>query len=656
MPKKDYTALAKDIVAHVGGEENVAGLRHCVTRLRFNLKDESKADTDYLKQRDGVVTVVKASGQYQVVIGNDVTNVYDRILETTGIGGGLTTTDDNIVDNRSFLDKFIDLVSGLFQPFLMPLAATGMIKGLVAILGTFGLTADNSGIYFLLQAAGDGFFQFLPVMVAVNAAQKFKMNLFTGLAITVAFLHPVVSSVSDLPVLYTLFAGTPIESAIHLTAFGIPVILPQGGYYSTIIPVILAIWLGSRIEKAIKYRIPQVVSSFLTPFFTVLITGPIAFLVIGPVANWASSLVGAGFMALYNFSPMIYGAILAAAWQILVIFGLHWGLVPLAYLLLGSNGSEMILAIAVISTFPAIGVMAAMLIKSKEKKVRDIALPGMISAFFGVTEPIIYGLLLPMRKPFIYVTIANFIAGGYAGLMHVMDYTNGGIGIFSVLNYIHPQNGIGSDFWNISIAFIMATILGFVIQMLFPVPSLAGDQTEPAAKPTSEPATASTTGTVSQQELAESAREEIIASPVSGAVFPLTDTPDEVFSSQALGKGVMVMPTEGLVVAPANGTITALFPTGHAVGITTDMGTEILIHIGIDTVELDGQGFEILIHKGDQVHAGQELIRFDMDTIKAANLSTAIPIVITNTAELTDVLPTTEKQITRGDYLLTTLK
>ncbi|MDO4671265.1 MAG: beta-glucoside-specific PTS transporter subunit IIABC [Aerococcus sp.] len=657
MPKKDYTALTKDIMEHVGGVENVNGLRHCVTRLRFNLKDEDKADTDYLKKREGVVTVVKANGQYQVVIGNDVTNVYDRIMEITPLGSG-TTTETNEQDDRSFLDKFIDLVSGLFQPFLMPLAATGMIKGIVAILGIMGMTADNSGLYFLLQAAGDGFFQFLPIMVAVNAAQKFKMNLFTGLAIAVAFLHPSVAAVADTPVLYTLFSGTPLESAIHLTAFGLPVILPQRGYYSTIIPIIIAIWLGSVIEKWAKNRIPQVVSSFLTPFITVLITVPLAFTVIGPVANWLSSLIAAGFMGLYGFSPMIFGALLTASWQILVIFGVHWGLVPLGYLLLANNGSESILAMTVISTFPAIGVMAAMLIKSKEKKVRDIALPGMISAIFGVTEPIIYGLLLPMRKPFIYVIIANFIAGGYAGLMHVVDYRTGGLGIFSVLNYIHPENGLGSEFWNILITFAMATVLGFVIQMIFPVPSLdpKSDTTSSAEDEMTPTTTETNSATVSESEMAASAREEIIASPVSGEVHPMSDTPDEVFASQALGKGVMIMPTEGVVSAPANGKVTALFPTGHAIGMTTDMGTELLIHIGINTVQLEGKGFEILVHQGDSVTAGQELIRFDIDTIKQANLSTAIPIVITNTVDYTDVLPTTESQVSRGDYLLTTLK
>ncbi|MDO4680564.1 MAG: beta-glucoside-specific PTS transporter subunit IIABC [Aerococcus sp.] len=655
MPKKDYTALAKDIIQHVGGVENVSGLRHCVTRLRFNLKDESKADTDYLKQRDGVVTVVKASGQYQVVIGNDVTNVYDRILEVTPLGDGMNSaSDENVTDDRSALDKFIDLISGLFQPFLMPLAATGMIKGVVAILGMFGMTADNSGISFLLQMAGDGFFQFLPIMVAVNAARRFKLDLFTGLAVTVAFLHPDIANVAQLPTLYTLFQGTPIESAIHLNAFGLPIILPQNGYYSTVIPIIITIWLAAWLNKHIENWIPQVINAFITPFFTILITVPIAFLVIGPIANWASALVGAGFMALYRFSPIIYGILLTSTWQLLVILGLHWGLVPLIFLLLNTNGMEPIGALTAISTFPAVGVMAAMLIKTKEQKVRDIALPGMISALFGVTEPIIYGLLLPMRKPFVYVIIANAIAGAIAGLDHLVSYTFGGLGLFWLLNYIHPKDGITMNFWTSVIACVVATVIGFVLQMIFPVPTLEPEKATDVSAATDT--LKADENTVSAAELAESAREEIIASPVSGEVSPITDTPDEVFSSQALGKGVMVMPDEGLVVAPANGTITSLFPTGHAVGITTEMGTELLIHIGLDTVNLEGKGFKILVKQGDTVAAGQELIRFDMDTIKAANLSPAIPIVVTNTKNLTDVLPTTEKQVKRGDYLLTTLK
>ncbi|MEL5940697.1 PTS transporter subunit EIIC, partial [Tetragenococcus halophilus] len=285
MSKDNYDELARDIIDHVGGEENVAGLRHCITRLRFNLKDENKADTDYLKNRDGVVTVMKSAGQYQVVIGEQVAEVYEAIVNQTSIGGDTSASETseggNENDNRNVLDKFIDFISGVFQPFLMALAATGMIKGLVALLGTVGVDPE-SGVYQVLNFAGDGFFQFLPVMVAITAARKLKMNEFTALAIAVAFLHPEINNLMTGDVMYTLFSGTAFESPIYSTFLGIPIIMPPNGYYSAIIPILVSVWLGSVVEKWIKNIIPSVVRSFLTPFFTVMIVFVISLIVIGP--------------------------------------------------------------------------------------------------------------------------------------------------------------------------------------------------------------------------------------------------------------------------------------------------------------------------------------------------------------------------------------
>ena len=318
---KDYTELAKDIVAHVGGKDNITKLVHCVTRLRFSLKDESKADTDYLMKRDGVVTVVKAGGQYQVVIGNHVPDVYETVLKVAGISGeGSVDADDDVVEGNLF-DRFIALVSGLFQPMLGTLSAAGMIKGVVAILAALGV-AKTDGAYVVLNAAGDGLFQFLPLILAITAAKRFKMNQFTALAIGFALVYPnIAASFTAEKPLYTLFAGTPIESPIFSTFFGLPIIFPASSYLSTVLPVIAAVWAGAKIEKGFKKIIPDVVKVFIVPFFTLLITVPLAFLVIGPVMSWASDLVGALFTGIYDFNPVIYGIVLGAAWQVLVMFG-----------------------------------------------------------------------------------------------------------------------------------------------------------------------------------------------------------------------------------------------------------------------------------------------------------------------------------------------
>ncbi|MGY0837637.1 beta-glucoside-specific PTS transporter subunit IIABC [Aerococcus urinaeequi] len=658
MAIKDYKALANDIVKNVGGEENVNGLRHCVTRLRFNLKDESKADTDTIKQLDGVVTVMKASGQYQVVIGNEVSNVYEAIVASTNLGGDESNgQDEPEKDDRKLVDKAIDFISGVFQPFLMPLAATGMIKGIVAILGTMGLNAGNSGLYLLLQAAGDAFFQYLPVMVAVTTARKLKMNVFTALAIAVAFLHPALSASMQNDVLYTLFEGTPFASDIYSTVFGLPLILPSNGYFSAIIPIILAVWLGARLEKWFKKRIPSTVNSFLTPFFTIMIAVPIALMVVGPIATWAASLIGVFFTWLQGVSPLVFGALLAASWQLLVIFGLHWGIIPISYLLLAETGLNPLGPLMQISTFGVLGVLIAMLVKGKEKKLKDIAIPGTISTLFGVTEPVIYGIMIPLRKPFVYAIIANIFAGAYAGATATTAYRTGGLGIFSLMNMIDNEGNLGANFWNVVISYAIAVAIGFILQMVFPVNRLAEEL--PNETLTSDPLkgeTASTEGAVSDAEMAVSAKEEIIASPLVGDILPLSAVADEVFASGALGKGVAIQPSEGKVLAPANGTVSVLFKTGHAVGITTDTGVELLIHIGLDTVNLDGRGYTIHVEEGQKVSAGDLLVEFEIGTINEAGYDTITPVIVTNTDNFTDVLTTTAPAVAENDYLFTIVK
>lgn len=644
--------LARDILENIGGEENVESLRHCITRLRFNLKDESKANTDYLKKRDGIVTVVQSGGQYQVVIGNEVADVYEAITEVSGIGNdnGTSSGDSNENDDRNIVEKFIDLISGIFQPFLMALAATGMIKGVVALLGTLGVDPNN-GLYQILNFAGDGFFQFLPIMVALTAARSFKMNQFTGLAIAAAFLHPALGTLAEGDVLFTLFEGTAFASPIYTTFLGIPVILPAAGnYYSAIIPIILAVWMGSHVEKWMRKVIPGVVRSFLTPFFTLVITVPVALIVIGPIASWAADLIGVIFTGLLNFNPLIFGAILALSWQILVIFGLHWGIIPITYVLLAEQGINPLGPAMMASTFGVLGVVIALVIKSKEKQVRDIGIPGIISLIFGISEPVIYGLMLPLKLSFVYALIGNIAGGAYLGLTGVVNYRTGGLGIFSIFNTINPNGELTMNFWNVIIGYMLATAVGFTLQMVLPVPTL-DVKTEEAKEEVKDKKELATS-----DEMEESAKTEIIASPLTGSLVKQSEIEDEVFASGAMGKALAINPTAGIVYAPANATVTTIFPTGHAIGLTTEQGTEILIHIGLDTVELNGEGFEKFVETDEKVQAGQKLVSFDIDLIKERGYSAQTPIVITNTNVFEDILFTNENSVEQGDYLLTSVK
>ena len=624
-----YTELVTDILDHVGGKDNIISVRHCVTRLRFQLRDEGKADTDYLTKRDGIVTVVKAGGQYQVVIGNHVPDVYAEFLNVSGISGaGSLDVDEGDAPKGNLFDRFIDLISGIFQPFLGPLAAAGIIKGIVAIMAAFGLSEANSIWYVMLEAAGDGFFQYLPLFIALTAARKFKMSEFTGLAIGAALVYP------------TLATTIPALAELGLNhVFGVTVQLPSSGsYLSTVMPAILAIWVASVLEKWMKKITPDVVKVFVVPFVVILVTVPLTFLVVGPIANLLSDWLSAGFQAILNFNPIIYGFILGALWQVLVMFGLHWAVVPLAIMDIATNGMSSILIPAALPNFTQTGTLLAIMLKTKEKKVKSVAAPAFISSIFGVTEPAIYGVTLPMRIPFYISCLVSGVIGSLTMFFNIIGYSMGGLGVFQFPAYVNPTTGEMSGMWIMIGLSVAAVVASFAVQMLAPVPNLYGEPTEPAAP-----------------ELKE-IKQEIIASPLTGKIVTLADVPDEVFASGAMGNGIAIEPTEGVVSAPTNAEVTLVFPTGHAIGLRTENGADLLIHIGMDTVSLEGKGFETFVKAGDKVTAGQKLASFDIDTIRGANLPIITPIIVTNAADYTDILFTQESQVKSGDYLLTAVK
>ena len=630
-----YAELAEDILKHVGGKENVNSLKHCVTRLRFDLKDESKADDDYLKNRDGVVTVVKAGGQYQVVIGNHVPDVYAEVLQVGGLpAGGSLDIDEGDAPKGNLFDRFVSLVSSIFQPFLGPLAAAGIIKGVVAIMAACGLSAATSPMYVILNAAGDGFFQFLPILIALTSARRFKVNEFTAIAIAAALVYPDIAT-----------AVAALQKAGHGHVLGaIPFTLPAGGYLSTVMPSILAIWVASHIQKFFTKIIPDVIKVFAVPFFTLLITVPLTFLVVGPLANSFSDLLTNVFQAIMGFSPVVYGFVLGVLWQILVMFGMHWALVPLGILEVTTKGQSTILLAALLPCFTQTGVLGAIMLKTKEDKVRTISMPAFISSIFGVTEPAIYGVTLPMKVPFyISCVVSGFLGAAMMGF-NIPMYSAGAMGIFVFPTLIGPDGSLSKVTLAIIIA-IVGALASFLIQLFAPVPTLYGGGAAKVEEKAEEAAPA-------PKEI----QQEIIASPLIGNVVPLDQVPDQVFASGAMGKGIAIDPTDGVVVAPAKATVNLVFPTGHAIGLTTENGAELLIHIGMDTVSLAGKGFKTYVEAGEVVEAGQKLIEFDLATIREAKLPVITPVIVTNTADFNDVLTTKEARVNTGDYLLTAVK
>mgnify|MGYP002796682999 FL=1 len=658
-----YHALAEDIVKNVGGKENVLGLVHCITRLRFTLKDESLANDEVLKNMDGVVTVMKSGGQYQVVIGNHVPEVFEDVMPLLSLSEGNAPEEEK--KSGKLLDRAIDVVSGIFQPILGIMAACGMLKGLNTLLVTLGLYSDTCGGYMIINAAGDALFTFLPLFLGYTAAKKFKLKPMLGLAIGAAMCYPAIQqsalSAAGEP-LYNILSGTMFSSPVYIDFFGIPIISVD--YTGTVIPVILAVWFASKCEKLFNKFIPDLVKFFFVPMLTLLITLPVAILFLGPIATFGSTLISEFTLAIRSFSPLLAGAVVGATWQILVIFGMHWGFIPVYINNVMTLGYDNVMMPFFACTFATSAVVLAIFFKTKDKQLKEMAIPNFISGIFGVTEPAIYGILLPLKKPFILSCIAGGIGGAFYGHFNFRKFILGGMGIFELPNMMNPDGTMG----NIIVAFAgigITMVIAFALTMIFYKDKEPAAVADGAANVSAAEAGASTanvletnasaaeeSGVSAKTNHATDKKEMVIASPLKGTVVNLSDVQDEAFSSGALGKGAAVMPAEGVIYAPADGTISAFFPTGHAIGMTTTDGVELLIHVGMDTVQLEGKGFTPLAKAGDVVKKGQKLLEFDMDLITKAGFSMVTPVLVANTAEYAAVIPVNKENVSAGDALI----
>lgn len=635
-----YEALAKEIVKQIGGKENVSGLTHCITRLRFKLKDESKANDDVLKNMDGVVTVMKSGGQYQVVIGNHVADVYADVCPLIGLEGKAAATEEE----EQKKSNLIDIVSNIFQPILGVMSACGMLKGLNALFVALGLYTDTAGIYTMLNGIGDALFMFLPMFLGYTSAKKFGLKPMLGLAIGAAMCYPALQgstlSAAGEP-LYTLFTGTVFESDIHMTFLGLPMIAMD--YTSTVIPVIFIVYFASKCEKFFNKFIPDLVKFFFVPMLVLLVALPVGFLLIGPVTTFGSMLISQFVFKIREFSPLLAGAVVGGTWQILVVFGMHWGFIPVYINNMVTLGYDNIMMPFFGCTFATSGVVLAILLKSKSKKMKEMALPSFISGIFGVTEPAIYGITLPMKKPFIVSCIVGAIVGAFYGLFNLREFIVAGIGIFEFPAMINPDGTNGNIIIGI-VGAVVAVVLAFI--MMF----VSYREEEPVI----ERAENNTTETQTETETtAALLKKEVIASPLKGSVLPLTECKDEAFAMGILGKGVVVVPEEGKVVSPVNGTLTTIFPTLHAMGITSDDGAELLIHIGMNTVELNGKHFTAKAKQGDKISVGDVLVEFDKDAIVAEGYSIETPVLVTNADDFLDMIATEQKTAEYGDALIT---
>lgn len=469
-----YDGLARIIIQNVGGKSNIISVAHCITRLRFKLKDESKANKEVLESTDGVIKVMQAGGQYQVVIGNQVNDVYDAVLEVGHLAAaGAVDEEGNAVEEtsgggkKSPVSLLIDVISGTLQPTLGVMAATGIIKGLLALFDFLGLIPAASGTYQVWYAVADGFFYFMPIVLGYTAAKKFKVNEFIGMAIGIALCYPAMVNSTAGTVLGTVFTGTAFEMSYYLTFFGIPVIMPASGYTSSVVPIILAVAIAAPLEHWLKKVIPDVIKLFVVPFVTLIVMVPLTYLVIGPIASILCSILSLFFNAIYSIpvvGGLIGGVLIGAFWQVLVIFGLHWSLVPLAMINYSLLGYDFILSPCFCVSFAQTFVVLAIVLKTKDEKLKKIAIPAFISGIFGVTEPAIYGVTLPKKTPFIYSCIAGAIGGAFTGLMRTRSYSIGGLGLFALPSFIDTTGVMGlTNMIYILIAILIASVAGFAM-------------------------------------------------------------------------------------------------------------------------------------------------------------------------------------------------
>lgn len=641
-----YESLAKEIVKNVGGKENVSSLTHCITRLRFKLKDESKANDQVIKDMDGVVTVMKSGGQYQVVIGNHVPEVYADVMPLLGMEEGSADRAEDAPSGNLF-NRAIDIISGIFQPILGIMAACGMVKGLNALFVALGWYPETCGGYLVLNAIGDGLFNFLPLFLGYTAAKKFNLKPMIGLVIGAIMCYPTIQNTAlsnGGEALYTLFSGTMFESKVYTDFFGIPLIAMD--YTGTVIPVIFVVYFASKCDKFFSKFIPDLVKFFFVPMLTLLISIPVGLLILGPVATFASKIIAEVVMTVRNFSPLLAGAIVGLTWQILVIFGLHWGFIPVYINNIQMNGFDNVMMPFFACTFATSAVVLAIFFKTKNKQLKEMALPNFISGIFGVTEPAIYGILLPLKKPFIISCIIGGIGGGFYGALNFRKFSMGGMGIFELPAMIEPDGSMG----NLIVALVgiaITMILAFIVTMILykeETPKQEEKETLITEK--------------KQQESCENkmVKQLEIASPIKGTVLKLEKMKDDAFASGVLGKGAAIIPEEGNVYAPADGVITALFPTLHAIGMQADNGLELLIHIGLDTVQLNGEGFRAMVKQGDRVKKGQLLVTFDKEFIESKGFCLETPVLVTNSDDFLEVIETKQIEISPGDCFITVLQ
>ncbi|MCV0023643.1 beta-glucoside-specific PTS transporter subunit IIABC [Bacillus sp. XT-2] len=599
---RDYTRLAKDILEAVGGEENVIGASRCATRLRLVLKRSKPQAKDIVKSMPGVITVVENSGQFQIVIGQHVGDVFEAFSKLVNID----LSGDQSENKGTILNRVIATMSAVFAPFVYILAAAGILQGALILINLLFDGFEKTGTYQVFSFISWAPFTFLPIFIAITASKHFKTNMYIAVACCAALVSPTWAEMA-----------TQIADGKSISFLGIA--LSQTTYTSSVLPPLFLVWMLSYLERFLNKRMNEVVRPLFVPFLCMVIMVPVTIVLIGPVTTLGANGIANGYNFLAENVPALAGAIIGAFWQVIVIFGVHWGITPMVLANYDLYGRDSFQAYQTIAVVAQVGAVLGVILKARNKETRKVSVSAGITGLFGITEPAIYGVTLRFKKPFIFGCISGAVGAVVASFFHLYYFAYAGLpGPLTIVNGINEK--FPTSIWGILIGAAIAVILPVVLIQIFGYGEDTAAQTE------------------KDNLLAEQANEETVYAPFSGKVIPLSKVPDEVFSSGAMGQGLAIEPSDSKLYAPFDGTIVMVAPTKHAIGLRSTSGVELLVHIGLDTVTLDGTPFSLKVKEGDTVKKGEVLAEFDKAFIEQKGLTTITPVIITNSHAYQEIL------------------
>ncbi|GAB1153995.1 beta-glucoside-specific PTS transporter subunit IIABC [Paenibacillus illinoisensis] len=634
----NHQETAQEIIKAVGGTNNINSVYHCITRLRFELKDNDKVDNGTLKKLDKVMGTNISGDQFQVIIGNDVPKVFDAMVKEHPALQQSSEKKETKSDNKkNVILKIFETIAGVFAPMLPAITAAGMLKGLLALFVSLGWMSAGTDTYRILSAIGDGVFHYLPLLIAVSAARKFGSNPFVAIALGTALMYPDMS--------------TLLSSGESVAFIGIPVTAVS--YASSVIPILLAVWLMSYVEKWVDRVIPAALKLLLVPLITLLVMVPVTLIAIGPLGTFVGNGLSGGINWLLNEGGLIAGIVLGGAMALIIMTGMHYALVPIILSNIATLGFDKFLPLTYISNMGQAGATLGVFFRAKDKKLKTVALSTSFTALMGVTEPAMYGVNMKYKKPFAAAMIGSAVGGGFALAFGAKAYVLAGNGGLPGLPSL-----IGQTFWYSLIGMILAFVVGAIMSTVFGIKEEEGDaealaqfspgaSSTPAAAPSNEAAAVN----VDDMGAPTPTSDATAVAPMTGKAIPLKEVNDPTFGDELMGKGVAFVPSVGELVSPVTGTVMNVFKTKHAIVVRSDNGMELLIHVGINTVKLRGQYFESHVAAGTRVQAGDKLLSFELDQIaKEYDITTAM--VVTNTADYKDIQPVNLGDITIGQEVL----